>query len=338
MNRESSVNEATSASGLASVSEPGPVKQTSGEKSWIGYVMVAIAAFCWASSANFAKAAFAGHLLRRAGPVAVLTVTQMRSTVSFLLLLPAMLLLRGYRGTVLPWRDALACMALGAVGVAGANYFYYSSITHTTVATAIVVQYLSPVYVLCIQVALRQERFTRNRVVSVLLAVAGCLLVVGLGSGVSLRANRTGILLAQAAAFAFTIYNVGGGWLAGRVDALRLMLFAMAGAALLWLPLQPPTVWVAHHYSAWQWGEICGLAVFSMLLPYTLYFAALTRLDATRAIVTSCLEPVFAALIAWGLLGEVLRPLQAAGVGVVVLATILAQKRMPVTVPDASGL
>ncbi len=298
------------------------------KRAWTGYALVAGAALLWAASANLAKEAIQGRLLPHVAGVDVTTLVQMRTTLTFVVMLPAMLLLRGVRGTRLPWRDALGCLALGAVGVAGANFFYYFAITRTTVATAIVVQYLAPVYVLLIRVALKQERFSQKRVIAVGLAVLGCVLVVGIGSGVSLSANRAGLLAAQAAALCFTLYNVGGGWLAGKVDALRLMLYAMLGAALLWLPVNPPTAWVAHHYSLSQWGEIAVIAMVSMLLPYTLYFAALRLLDATRAIVTSCLEPVFAALIAWALLGERLGILQLAGVALVIAATVLAQARL----------
>lgn len=49
-------------------------------------------------------------------------------------------------------------------------------------------------------------------------------------------------------------------------------------------------------------------------------------LDATRAIITSCLEPVFAVLLAVIFIHELLRGWQAAGMIAVMAATILAQK------------
>jgi len=65
--------------------------------------------------------------------------------------------------------------------------------------------------------------------------------------------------------------------------------------------------------------------MLSMLLPFSFYFAGLQYLDATRAIVTSCLEPVFAILIAAAFLGEGLGPLQVVGVVVVLTASIVVQ-------------
>jgi inner membrane transporter RhtA len=99
----------------------------------------------------------------------------------------------------------------------------------------------------------------------------------------------------------------------------------MLGAALLWLPIHPPTTWVAEHYDSRQWAFLLAFGVVSMLVPYSLFFLALRLLDATRVVVTSCLEPVFAALLAWLLLHEALKPLQIGGIVLVILATLLLQ-------------
>jgi drug/metabolite transporter (DMT)-like permease len=51
----------------------------------------------------------------------------------------------------------------------------------------------------------------------------------------------------------------------------------------------------------------------------------LEHLDPTRAIVTSCLEPVFAIVIAAVALGETVNSFQILGIAVVLTATILVQ-------------
>lgn len=298
-----------------------------GAHSLRGYILIACAAFLWAASANLAKAAFIGGWIPGLRPVDVLTLTQMRPTVSLLLLFPALLLLRGRRGVMLPRRAFFGCLLLGIIGVAGSNFFYYYAISKTSVATAIVVQYMAPVYVLLIRVAMREEKFSRYRVAAVVSAVAGCALVVGIGSGVDLRGNLLGIAAAQAAAWSFTISNVGGGRLTARHDPFLVMLYSMLGATALWLPIHPPAAWAAEHYDARQWIFILAFGVVSMLVPYALFFVALRLLDATRVIVTSCLEPVFAALLAWALLHEPLKALQVCGIGLVILATLLLQVR-----------
>ena len=62
-----------------------------------------------------------------------------------------------------------------------------------------------------------------------------------------------------------------------------------------------------------------------MLLPLSLYFAGLQYLDATRAIVTSCFEPVFAILFAATFVQEHIGPIQVLGMVLVLAASVMVQ-------------
>ncbi len=292
-----------------------------------GYLLVGLAAFCWAGSANLAKAAFSGRLFLRVGAVDVLTLTQMRTTVSAVVLGLVLLGTRGRQRMRIGRRTLVACLLLGALGVAGSNYFYYYAISRTTVATAIMVQYLAPAYVLLYRLARGQERASAGGFAAIACAFAGCALTVGVGSVAHLNVDARGVLAAVAAGACFAYYNIGGARLAGEMDNVLLMLYSTLGGALLWLPLHPPMTWVRAHYSWRQWAFTVVFALVSMLVPYLLYFQALRFLDPTRAIVTACLEPVFAVMLAAGLLGEHLAWLQMAGVGLVLVATLFLELR-----------
>jgi drug/metabolite transporter (DMT)-like permease len=64
----------------------------------------------------------------------------------------------------------------------------------------------------------------------------------------------------------------------------------------------------------------------SVLLPFSFYFAGLQYLEPTKAIVASCLEPVFTILIAAVALKEVVKPLQGLGVALVLGAILVVQR------------
>jgi drug/metabolite transporter (DMT)-like permease len=51
----------------------------------------------------------------------------------------------------------------------------------------------------------------------------------------------------------------------------------------------------------------------------------LQHLEPTRAIITSCLEPVFSIVLAAALLGELLRPIQSLGIALVLAAIVIVQ-------------
>jgi drug/metabolite transporter (DMT)-like permease len=63
----------------------------------------------------------------------------------------------------------------------------------------------------------------------------------------------------------------------------------------------------------------------SVLGPFSFYFAGLKYLEPTRAIVVSCLEPVFSIVIAAIVLGETVRPVQTVGIVLVLAAIVLVQ-------------
>jgi drug/metabolite transporter (DMT)-like permease len=65
--------------------------------------------------------------------------------------------------------------------------------------------------------------------------------------------------------------------------------------------------------------------MISVLFAFSLYFQGLQHLEPTRAIIASCLEPVFSILLAAALLGEVLRPIQTVGIILVLAAVVLVQ-------------
>jgi drug/metabolite transporter (DMT)-like permease len=291
-----------------------------------GYLAIAGAALCWGGAATLGKLVFTGHLLGGAvTPIQPLILAQTRTTFSMLVLLPVLLLTRGRSGLAMPVADVLRCFLVGVVGVAASNFLYYFAIEKTTVATAIILQYTAPVWVLLYMVARRLQKPTLQRVLAIVAAIVGCALAIGLAGRAHLKLDPVGVVAAEAAALSFAFYNIFGHGLVARYERWRVLGYVLLGAALFWMVVNPPWNIAAAHYSAAQWEFLFVFACLSVLLPFSLYFAGLQYLDATRAIVTSCLEPVFAILFAATFAAERLSALQIVGVILVVAATVIVQ-------------
>lgn len=304
-----------------------------------GYLYIAAAALCFGISATLGRAAFTGRVLAGTpglGAIDPLILAQTRTTFSLLLLAPFLWWRRGRAGMALPRADFVRCLVLGVLGVAASNYLYYFAIQKTTVAVAIILQYTAPVWVLLYMVARGRQRATGRRVSSVALAVVGSALAIGVIGGGRFHLDGWGVAAALVAAFAFAFYNVGGHDLLTRHDHWRVLVYVLLGAAAFWLAVNPPWKIAAAHYAAGEWWFLLLFAVVSVLVPYLFYFAGLRHLDATRAIVTSCLEPVFSIMIAALALGELVRPVQVAGIALVLLATVLVQ--LPSTTDTESAI
>jgi DME family drug/metabolite transporter len=263
-----------------------------------------------------------GRSLRAIDP---LILSQSRTTFSLLLLLVVLLAVRGPRRLQLPMADVRRMFVLGILGVAASNYLYYLAIQRTNVATAIILQYTAPVWVLLYTVARGLQKPTLQRVAAVGLALSGISLAIGIFGAGGFRLDAIGVIAAVLAAFSFAFYNVGGHSILARYDRWTVLLYALLSASLFWIVVNPPWKVAAAHYSGGQWLFLVGFSLISVLGPFSFYFAGLQHLEPTRAIVVSCLEPVFSIVIAAFALGEVLRPLQTLGIVLVLVAIVVVQ-------------
>ena len=293
-----------------------------------GYLYIASAAFLWGIAATLGRAAFTGKLLppgQTLHPIDPLILSQSRTTFSFLVLLLGLLVLRGWRRLRLPATDFGRMFLLGILGVAVSNYFYYLAIQRTNVATAIILQYTAPVWVLVYTVARGRQKPTLYQVLAVALALAGIALVIGIFGASGFRLDTIGVIAATLAAFSFAFYNVGGHSVLARYDRWTVLLYVIFSAALFWIVVNPPWKIAAAQYSGGQWLFLFVFSLISVLAPFSLYFAGLQHLQPTRAIIVSCLEPVFSIVIAAVALGEVMRPLQMTGIVLVLVAIMVVQ-------------
>jgi drug/metabolite transporter (DMT)-like permease len=236
---------------------------------------------------------------------------------------------KGWQRIRLPVGDLAYCFLLGTLGVAVSNYFYYVAIQRTNVATAIIVQYTAPVWVLLYVVARGQQKLSAQKTAAVAFAVTGIALVIdllGTRSGSALRLDAYGILAALLASFSFAFYNVAGYGILARYDRWRVLVWTLTAAAAFWLVVNPPWKIFAAHYAPAQWLFLFVFSMISVLGAFSLYFLGLQYLEPTRAIIASCLEPVFSILLAALLLGEVLRPIQTLGIVFVLAAIVIVQR------------
>jgi drug/metabolite transporter (DMT)-like permease len=296
--------------------------------SYRGYLYIAAATFSWGVCATLGRAAFTGRLLPDAGikDINPLILSQCRTTFSFLAIVLVLLPRRGWVRLRLPWSDVARIFVLGTAGVAASNYFYYLAIQRTNVATAIIVQYTAPVWVLLYMVARGSERLTLSKLGSVFLALFGIALVIGLFGQGKLQLDPIGMTAALIAAFSYSYYNVGGHEVLSRHDRWTVLLYTTMAAATFWIVVNPPNRILAAHYSAAAWLFLVIFALLSVLVPFSLYFAGLQHLEPTKAIIVSCLEPVFSILIAALALHEMVRPLQAIGIAMVLAAILVVQR------------
>lgn len=211
---------------------------------------------------------------------------------------------------------------LGAIGLVANQGFYYLALTQVSVGYALMLQYLSPIFLMAYGVLSKTERLTAGKLVSAALALSGvALMLIGQPGGLG-KISWMGSLCAIGSGIGFAFYTAYGKHGLRRYDSRTMMAYAFLSAAVIWLMIRPPWKigWAEYSFSSWMFFLYLGAV--ATVLPFALYLASLKYLEATRTSLTSILEPVVAAAAAWIWLGQSLWPLQIAG-GVAVLVGVL---------------
>ncbi|HSM89523.1 MAG TPA: EamA family transporter, partial [Desulfobacterales bacterium] len=283
----------------------------------LGYLFVVLAATCWASGASASKFLFTSG-------VTPFQLVQLRITtaVAFLFLW----LLWRHRGLLrIDRRDVPYFLLLGTFGMAAINITYLYAISKLNVAAALILEYLAPVIIAIYTAVFQRERLSVLTTGAILAAVAGCYLVVGAYNLDLLQLNIAGILSGLGAACAFAWWSVHGEYGMHRYNPWTVLFYALLVAAVEWNILHPPLEAFLQPYSPATWGWVVFVAVVGAILPFGLYYEGINRIRATRASITSTIEPIVAGLLSFIFLGEAMAPLQMAGGALVIAAIVLLQ-------------
>ena len=282
-----------------------------------GYLYILIGTTLWGVSSVVAKSLFIIGL-----PPAELVL--IRLTLATLTLLLTLLIFDRKR-MFISLKDLPYFFVLGFVGVAGVQFTYYYTISKIHVGPAVLIQYLSPVWIALYAFVFQKEPLTKRKIAALLLALLGCYFTVGGYQLDLLRLNRVGIVSGLISSLFFSFYALYGEKGLKKYDPWTLILYGFGfGAVFYWLLISPMRV-IAGGYSFKIWVAFLYIAIFSTLIPFGLYFKGIERVRATRASITATWEPVVAGATAYFVLGEVLSPLQVVGGFGVIAAIVLLQ-------------
>jgi drug/metabolite transporter (DMT)-like permease len=228
---------------------------------------------------------------------------------------------------------------LGVVGVTLLQWTYFVAIERLPVGVALLVEYTAPVMVALWVLLVRHEP-VRSRVWGALaLCLGGLALVAQVWQGLSV--DGVGLAFGFAAAACLAAY-----WLIGeqgmsRRDPWSLCAWIFCIGTLPWVLLAP--VWSLRGGMLTAparlpeaglfgggaevpvWLLVCWVVVLGTVVPFTLTLMALHSLGATRTGLVATTEPVFAALVAWIVLGESLVAVQLIGAAVIMVGIVLAE-------------
>ncbi|MER7222976.1 EamA family transporter [Streptomyces rubradiris] len=248
--------------------------------------------------------ALAVTLMPRAGALGVVTLRLVAAAI--VLLLVCRPRLRGHSradwGTVIVFGITMGAM----------NGLFYEAVDRIPLGPAVTLEVLGP---------LALSVLASRRALNALwagLALAGVFLLGGGGFG---NLDPIGVAFALGAGAMWAAYIVFSARTGRRFPQADGLALAMAVAALLFLPLgiaeagtrllNPTTIALGS-----------AVALLSSVLPYTLELLALRRLPASTFAILMSLEPAIAATAGFLVLGQSLKPAEAAAIALVIAASI----------------
>lgn len=221
------------------------------------------------------------------------------------------------------WPRLLLTATLGM----GVNtILWQTGLSKSTASNAALISSVSPIFALIIAVMLGQERLVVRRILGMVVALAGVVLVIQT-DGLRLASdNLIGDLIIVGSACTWASYNVFGVPLLRFYSPLKVTAWCMLLSTVTLAALSPVGVhqWDLARSSPMAWFGVAYAVLFGTIVAQTLWNKSLLALGASRTMIYSYLSPVLAVGFAALLLAERLSLIQALGAALVLAGVSLS--------------
>ena len=235
-----------------------------------------------------------------------------------------LLLIRDPAGFRISVKDIPLFLGLGFGSILFFTVCYFTAITMMPLSTAAILLYTSPIWIMLMSVLFFREKLTGRKLLALVLAFAGCVLVSGIsGEGMTL----TGLLVGLGSGIGYGLYSILGTVALRRYSPYTVTTYTFAFAALgAWLICRPAEM-LAKFAAA---PDLPGLVFFCFLtalvtavIPFLAYTLGLQTVEASRAGILATVEPLVATLIGVAVFSEPLTLLSGLGMLLILAAVVL---------------
>ncbi|WP_276734238.1 EamA family transporter [Bacillus sp. (in: firmicutes)] len=257
----------------------------------MGLFYVITGATCWGIGGTVAKKLFQDD------QVDVNWFVTIRLLTAGILLLMLQLFRKDRSQIIEIWKNKASAgqlLVFGLFGMLAVQYTYMASIEHGNAAVATLLQYLSPVIIILYSLLRKQSALTKQGIVTVLLALAGCFFLLTNGSISQLSVPEIavvwGLLSGFAAAF-YTLYAVG---LLKKFDSLVVVGWAMIIGGFALSFIHPPWQIDFKSLTAEAYVHLLFVTVFGTTIAFWFFIKSLQSLSPKETSLLGSLEPLSA--------------------------------------------
>lgn len=194
-------------------------------------------------------------------------------------------------------KDAVAIVLFGILGMLAVQYTYFAAIEASNAATATLLQYVAPVFIVIYLAVKAKNMPKRVEFIGIFLALIGTFLLVTNGDLNQLSISSAAIIWGLSSALALAFYTLYPIKLLQRYRSSLVMAWGMLiGGVGMSFYHQP---WnVEGNFSPQAIIAVIFVIIFGTIIPFFCYLESLKYLSASETSLLACAEPLSAALLA----------------------------------------
>ncbi len=289
------------------------------KKNFLGDILIIIAGLFWGSMGIFVR-----HL-NGLGFTSIQVACLRLTTAGVIFAL--ILLIKDPKGFKIKPKDIPLFLALGLVSILFFTCCYFTAIRLMTMSTAAILLYTSPIWVMVLAIIFLKEKITIQKVIALILAFIGCVLVSGFGGKVS----AIGILVGLGSGLGYGLYSIFGTFALRKYSPFTVttytFLIAGLGSILVANPMDLADKIAKTESKPGLLGFVLLTSVVTAVIPFLLYTLGLNRTTAGKAAVLATVEPAAATLFGFFVMGEKIGIIAICGILMVFLAIIVLSIR-----------
>ncbi|MBO6038394.1 MAG: EamA family transporter [Acidaminococcaceae bacterium] len=283
-----------------------------------GALMVMLSAAMWGLSGVCGQFLFENY---QPYPVWLIAVRQLAAGLLFLLYM-------GMKGEPLfaIWqsnRKNIIEMLWFTLGLLGAQFMYYYTISVSNAPTSTILQYQAPVFIILWQAFVRRHMPEGRELLGVVLAMTGVFLISTHGDPAHLVISPVALVSGELSAVALCIYMIAPENILKQFPTMLIMGW---GQLISFLFVMPFCNMLDSGVTAWTpaaVGAVSFIILGGTVIPFTLFLAGVKIIGPTKAALISCFEPLATILFTVLFLGTVLLPVDYAGMALIMVTVIM---------------
>ncbi len=220
-------------------------------------------------------------------------------------------------------KDFWIFVGTGIISIVLFNTCYFYTMINSQASVAVVLLYTSPVFVMLLSALIFKEKITLQKIIALILTVAGCVLVAGVIGG-TYTITPFVILTGIASGLFYALYSIFGNFGLRRYDPSTVTAWTFLFAVVVAVPLGKvgKTVAVLRQEPVLILYAV-GIGVVSTILPYFFYTWGLNRMDPSKAAIIVAVEPLVGAVIGMTVFHEPHNILKLIGISLIIAAIVL---------------